>query len=469
MPSTFFGLEIALSGLTAQTAAQSVVSNNIANANTPGYTKQVAQMTSTLPYPDPSANAAMIAGQLGTGVAVTMIDSARDKMLNNQITNNTAQQSSNTALMNGLSELESFFNEPSTPSLVDSLNNFYSALSSLSSNPTDEGVRQNLVNSAQTLTGEFSSMNTNLNNMDTQINGNVASDVSSINSLATQINNINYQIYKAQNMGFTTNDLLDTRQDLMNSLSKLTNFQSTDMGNGYMKIEINGHTLVGQNYTVPLTTVNDPANNNAVMPVFSDDGSPLVTTGGEINGLMTLRDVNMTQYKGELDSIAQNLMTSVNSLQSSGYALNGAAPTGINFFNGTDSTNITVNPDIVSDPTQIAAAATASSSGDGSNALAMSDLQNTLSMSGGTQTIGEYYASLVSQVGSDSQSYQNNDQIFTSVANNLQNQWQSESGVSLDEEMTNLIQFQHAYEASSKVMVVQDQMLQTLINMINPS
>jgi flagellar hook-associated protein 1 FlgK len=75
----------------------------------------------------------------------------------------------------------------------------------------------------------------------------------------------------------------------------------------------------------------------------------------------------------------------------------------------------------------------------------------------------------VSQVGSDSQSYQNNDQIFTSVANNLQNQWQSESGVSLDEEMTNLIQFQHAYEASSKVMVVQDQMLQTLINMINPS
>jgi flagellar hook-associated protein 1 FlgK len=468
MPSTFFGLEIALRGLTAQTAAQNVVSNNIANANTPGYTKQVAQMTSTLPYPDPSANAAMIAGQLGTGVVVSTIDSARDKMLNNQITQNNSQQSSNSAVMTGLSQLESFFNEPSTPSIGDALNNFYSALSSLSSNPTDIGVRQNLINSAGTLTGEFSSMTTNFNNMDTQINGDVAADVSSVNNLANQINGVNYQIYKAQNMGFATNDLLDQRQDLMNSLSKLTNFQATDMGNGYMKIEINGHTLVGQNYTVPLTTVTDPANNNAVMPEFSDDGTPLVTTGGEINGLMTLRDGNMAQYKSSLDSIAQNLMTSVNAMQSAGYGLNGAAPTGINFFNGTDSTNITVNPAIAADPTLIAAASNASSPGDGSNALAMADAQNTLLMSGGTQTIGEYYASLVSQVGSDSQSAQNNDQIYTSVSSNLQNQWQSESGVSLDEEMTNLVQFQHAFEANSKVMVVQDQMLSTLINMINP-
>jgi flagellar hook-associated protein 1 FlgK len=370
--------------------------------------------------------------------------------------------------MTGLSQLESFFNEPSTPSIGDALNNFYSALSSLSSDPTDIGVRQNLINSAETLTGEFSSMTTNFNNMDTQLNGDVASDVSSVNNLANQINGINYQIYKAQNMGFATNDLLDQRQDLMNSLSKLTNFQATDMGNGYMKIEINGHTLVGQNYTVPLTTVTDPANNNAVMPEFSDDGTPLVTTGGEINGLMSLRDGNMAQYKSSLDSIAQNLMTSVNAMQSSGYGLNGAAPTGINFFNGTDSTDITINPAIAADPTLIAAASSAASPGDGSNALAMADAQNSLLMGGGTQTIGEYYASLVSQVGSDSQSAQNNDQIYTSVSGNLQNQWQSESGVSLDEEMTNLVKFQHAFEANSKVMVVQDQMLSTLINMINP-
>jgi flagellar hook-associated protein 1 FlgK len=467
MPSTFFGLEIALRGLTAQNAAQSVVSNNIANANTPGYTRQVAQMTSTLPYPDPSANAAMIAGQLGTGVVVSEIDSARDKMLNNQIIQNNSNQSSNSAIMTGMSQLESFFNEPSSPSIGDALNNFYSALSSVSSNPTDMGGRQNLVNSAETLTGEFSSMNTNFTNMDTQVNGDIKSDVASVNSLATQISNINYQIYKAQNMGFATNDLLDTRQNLMDSLSKLTNFQATDMGNGYMKIEINGHTLVGQNYTVPLTTTTDPTKNNAVMPVFSDDGSPLVTTGGEINGLITLRDVNMAQYKGSLDSIAQNLMTSMNSLQSAGYGLNGSVPTGINFFNGTDSTNITINPAIAADPTLIAAASSASSPGDGTNALAMSDAQNNLSMTGGTQTIGEFYASLVSRVGSDSQSAQNNNQIFTSVTNNLQAQWQSESGVSLDEEMTNLVKYQHAFEANSKVMVVQDQMLQTLINMIN--
>jgi flagellar hook-associated protein 1 FlgK len=469
MPSTFFGLEIALRGLTAQSAAQDVVSNNIANANTPGYTKQVAQMTTTLPYPDPSANAAMIAGQLGTGVVVSQIDSARDQMLNNQITQGNSQQSSNSAVMTGLSQVESFFNEPTSPSIGDALNNFYSALSSVSSDPGDIGVRQNLIDTTQALTDQFSTMNTNLDNMDTQINGNIKTDVNSINSLASQINGVNYQIYKAQNMGYTTNDLLDTRQNLMNSLSKLTNFQATDMGNGYMKIEINGHTLVGQNYTVPLTTVTDPANNNAVNPVFSDDGAPLVTTGGDINGLITLRDTNIAGYRSSLDSMAQSLMTSVNSLQSSGYGLNDAAPTGINFFNGTDSADITINPAITADPTLIAAAASPSSPGDGSNALAMADTQNSLLMAGGTQTIGENYASLVSQVGSDSQSAQNNDQIYTSVSTNLQQQWQSESGVSLDEEMTNLVQYQHAFEANSKVMVVQDQMLQTLINMINPS
>jgi flagellar hook-associated protein 1 len=379
----------------------------------------------------------------------------------------SSQLSENTTLMQGLSQAESLFNEPSTTtSIGDALNNFYNGLSDLAGNPDNIGVRDSVANQAQELTGTFNTMNTNLANMTTDLNGKVTVDVQSINNIASEINDVNNSIFKAQNMGYTTNDLLDKRQNLMNSLAKLTNFQSTDMGNGYMKIEINGHTLVGQDYYVKMSTVTDAANNNAVTPVFTDDGSKAVITGGDIGGIQQVRDTYLPEYKSSLYSMAQSLMTSVNTLQSSGYGLNGSSPTGINFFNGTDSSDIAVNPAITADVTQIAAAATPSSSGDGSNALAMSDQQNALLMDGGTTTIGEHYADLISKIGSDSLNSQNDNSVYTSLDTNLQQQWQSESGVSLDEEMTNLIKYQHAFEANSKVMVVQDQLLQTLIDMV---
>jgi len=466
MASTFFGVEIASRGLMAQSAAENVVSNNIVNANTPGYTRQVADMVTTEPFPYPAANRENVAGQLGTGVVVNMIDSARDTMLNSRINENNSQLASNTTVSQGLSQIESLFNEPSTPSIGDALNNFLGGLNDVANNPDNIGVRNNLVNLATTLTGSFQTMNNNLDNMTTDLNNRVTTDVQSINNISSEINNVNNEIFKAQNMGYTTNDLLDKRQNLMNDLSKLTNFQATDMKNGYMKIEINGHTQVGVNYTVQMKSVPDPANNNNTKAVFADDGSDAVISGGDLSGIASLRDTYIPEYRSSLDSMAQSLMTSMNSLQSAGYGINGAAPTGINFFNGTDSSDITVNPAIASDVTQIAAAAAANSPGDGTNALAMADLGNAAIMDGNTMTMGEHYATLVSKVGSDSLTAQNNDSIYTSLSGNLSSQLQSESGVSLDEEMTNLIKYQHAYEACSKVMVVQDQMLQTIIGMI---
>jgi flagellar hook-associated protein 1 FlgK len=179
-----------------------------------------------------------------------------------------------------------------------------------------------------------------------------------------------------------------------------------------------------------------------------------------------MRDTSIPGYRTTLDGIANTVITQVNQLQQTGYTSTGSAPTGIDFFTGTGIKDMAVNPAIQSDATQVATAKSANSPGDGTNALAMADLKDALTMAGGTATINQSYSNFITQIGSDTASAQNENSINTSVNSTLQSKWQSLSGVSLDEEMTNLIMYQHAYDASTKVMKVQDDMLQSLIDMM---
>jgi flagellar hook-associated protein 1 FlgK len=157
-------------------------------------------------------------------------------------------------------------------------------------------------------------------------------------------------------------------------------------------------------------------------------------------------------------------MTSVNALQSSGYALNAATASGINFFTGTGAGDIQVNAAIVADATLISAAQSASAPGDGANALAMAQLQSTKTMSAGTQTFGDFYDNFVAQVGLDSQNNTNTNNTQKTLVSSLTTQRDSISNVSLDEEMTNMIQYQDGYNAAARVITTMDSMLDTIIN-----
>jgi flagellar hook-associated protein 1 FlgK len=236
------------------------------------------------------------------------------------------------------------------------------------------------------------------------------------------------------------------------------------MSNGLYDITIGGHTLVQDNTFVPLTVTDDPANNNYAAITWSDDGTAAQITDGKIQGLVDMRDSFIPAYRQSLNDLAMGVMNSVNTLQSTGYALNAAAPSGVNFFTGTGAGDMQVNAAIVADSTRIAAAQNASAPGDGSNALAMAQLQAAKTMSLGTMTFGDFYDSFVARVGLDSQNSTNTNNTQKALVDSLTTQRNSVSSVNLDEEMTNMIKYQDGYQAAARVITTMDSMLDTVIN-----
>ena len=168
-------------------------------------------------------------------------------------------------------------------------------------------------------------------------------------------------------------------------------------------------------------------------------------------------------YKTSLDNLASSMITEVNNLHTGGFDLNSVA--GVNFFTGSLASDISVNPVIAGDVNLIAASGTGAP-GDNSNAIAIANLQNSLLMSGGTSTYDDFYNSLVSDVGIAVRSAQVNYDHQTAMVSSLDNYRESIAGVSLDEEMVNLVKFQHAYDAAAKLISAVDEMMDTVMNMV---
>jgi flagellar hook-associated protein 1 len=265
------------------------------------------------------------------------------------------------------------------------------------------------------------------------------------------------------------NDLKDSRDKLLGDLAKLTDFQGVQMHDGLYAVTINGHTLVQDETFVPLVVSNDPLNSGYAQITWSDDNSLAVMSEGEIAGLKITRDTEAAGYRQSLDQLAQGLINAINPVHAAGYALNTGTPSGEVFFTGTTIQDIDINPILIADPSQLAAASNPNAPGDGSNALALAQLQNALTMSGNTMTFGTYYQGLVAQVGLDSQHNQVSLNTQTQLLSNMDQQRESISGVSLDEETTNMMKFQDGYNAAIRVISVMDSMLDTLINKMGVS
>ncbi len=466
MASTFFGIEIGKRGVLAHKMAQDVTTHNIVNASTPGYTRQVAHLGATIPFAQPAANRQVLtAAQVGTGVEVDYIKSVRDNMLDMSIKQNSWMQNFNASMQERLNTIQAIFNEPNSPTLGDTMNEFFGAWNTLANQPDSLAIRRNLLNVSERLAGEFRFISERINDVERDIDASITSGVKQVNKLAEQIKNLNIEIFKATHIGDNPNDLIDKRDNMLNELAKFTDFQLQHMEDGTVKVSIYGHILVSKDYNTNLVAVRDPGNNN-FMDVRFDDGIDARITGGELGGLMSVRDTYIAGYRTELNAIAATIIDRVNTVHAAGYALNSATVSGMNFFTGTDITNIAVDPAFAANPSLIAAASNPNAPGDGTNALALSQIRYETNMAGNTITLGESYANMISGMGSDIYRLNADSMMYTSVAADLNARKASYSGVSLDEEMTNLIRFQHGYNASTKVIKVQDELIQSILGLV---
>jgi flagellar hook-associated protein 1 FlgK len=466
--STFFGLDMALRALQAHQTGIDVTSHNVANANTDGFSRQNVVLTTTDPFAMPAMNRPATAGQLGTGVIAKDIQRARDGFLDNQWRTEAGTLANATNRQDALEQVEVVLDEPQGVGLNALFNDYYRSWNELSNDPGADAmaVRTTVVQQSLSMTSAFNRIASQLVGIRTGLDSEVSADVAEVNDITDQILAINDSIVQVELTGQTANDFRDRRDVLLDNLSKLVTISSSENTNGSVNVLMGAQVLVsGAASKTDLVALANAGNSNYVDIKYGTAAGPAATVGTSgIAGRLTARDSQIPNYQAQLDTIASNLITATNALHGTGFDVNGAA--GVPFFTGTNAATMGVSAAIQANPGMIAASNTSGAAGNNEVALAIAKLQTDMSPPLAVTTVpsSAAYNSLVSGLGTDSRSAENQMDTQKSLVDLLQRRRESISGVSLDEEAVSLLRYQRAYEAAARVMTTYDQMLDKLIN-----
>lgn len=440
----------------------STVSQNLTNANTPGYSRQSANIAAVLP-------ADMIGNSyLGMGSVLQSVTQSRDRFVEAQMSGALGNQSYSSAQMNALQSITSF---DTGNGIGPALSTFYSKLSALAQDPGSASLREAAVASASTLTNTFNSTATELAGTRSALDSQITGKLSEINTDAAQVAQLNLQIRQAKANGGSPNDLLDARQKLADRLSTLTGAHNVANSEEDMNLVLpGGVSLVSAGQSAVLSTQPDPANRGHVaLYAKAPDGSgpSLISNqpGGELGGLFAARDGGLKTAEASVDQLAFDLGTSLNTVHSAGYALDGT--TGRPLFNMAATSlgaagTISVNQAITGNVSLLAASSSAATvPGDHTNLQAMIDTQS-VALSTGSNPI-DTFSGITAAYGTSAASAQAVNEGDSAILTNVTAMRASVSGVSIDEEMISLQQAQRSYEAITKVISTANTMLDALM------
>ncbi len=463
MMGLFNILNMSAGALDAQTTGTSVTGENLANVNNPAYARQRVLL-------GPSPPLQTLIGQEGTGVESVSISQIRNALVDTQIqaeagvssslnSQQTALQFAEAALSEQITNASTSGADSSPSGLASSLTSFFNALQSLTTSPSSTSLRQAVTASAKQLTDQFNLVSSQLTGLTNTINTSITDDVSVANQDIAQIANLNKQIVQTNGIGGNPNELLDQREQVLEDLATKVNFTAVTEANGSVDVTIGGVGMVaGVNQIDSLTAAYNLVGSFQIKA--QNTGAFLSLAGGSIEGNITARDGAIAQLQTGLDTLASQLVTSVNSVYSTGFDTNGN--TGQNFFTGTNAATIGVNSTVAGDPKQFQANG---ANGDNSVVLALAQLANNNIAGLNNQTFTGSYAATVANLGSSLSTVNNQITNAGAMTQMLTNQRASISGVNIDEEMTNLMQYQKAYQASAEVISIVNQMLQTVVSM----
>ncbi len=441
-----------------------VTGHNISNVNTPGYSRQRVIFQAKDPI-----NVGI--GMMGTGVSAAGIERIYDEALKDKINNASHELGKLESTRDALERVEIVFNESTGYGLNSSMDEFWNAWQDLANNPSGHTERTILLAKSENLATHFNRMYSDLNEIRTDLDATLSAAVDEINILATQIDELNDNIVYIEASEKNANDYRDERDQLMRELAEFVDFSSSESADGRMTITIpNGGTndLVSQSGVDSLVATDTDSNGYLDIEWSSAPGVAINAgiSGGKLNGILQVRDTEVPSYLLKLDTLAIEIRTRVNLEHVAGFDLDGDQNN--DFFVATGTLALgtfAVDPGIIANVNNIAAADT-NSQGDNDTAIDIANLRNGLYMSTNTATFDDYYNSLVSDVGIDVQVINQSFDYQDSMVSQLDDYRESISGVSLDEEMVNLIRYQHAYGAAAKLITTVDEMLDTLIAMV---
>jgi len=441
-----------IAALSAYQAAINTTSRNISNVDNPNYVRRRTDVGSLLsPISGLAFNEKDTINRLDSGFIQNQI------WYKNQF---LGKHESDELIY---SQIESLYNEPGESGIASIMDGFWNAWSDLANDPESNTAKSIVKDKGVLLTNTFHQVSTDFKNMQTQVGNEIVDTISTINNLLGQIKSINEKV--GANYSY---DLADSRDSAISQLSKLINIDVSENTDNVVSITTGGDVLVplvNGDFVNELTATSDPyAETFNVTVSFSEGGSIGAVTGGTLGSLLDIHNDSIPGYLDQLDTLAVGIADSVNDIHKLGYNLDDV--TGTNFFNPTvDSVgSFSVNDDIVADPTLIATSSNPSEAGNGEVAADLADLQFGYNLQ--KQKFSDFYSSMVSQVGSKVQEARFLHSSQDMVMKSLQNQRDSISGVSIDEEMTNLIKYEQAYQASSRMIAVADELIKSVLALI---
>jgi flagellar hook-associated protein 1 len=449
-------MEVARSALYTYRAALDVTSQNIANAQSEGYTRQV-------PNVEPSVSIKTPYGYLGSGVEITNVQRLRDTFLDQEIRNTNYNYGSANNQTEILDRVQSYLNEPIASGISTELDNFFEAWQNLSSNTEDSGVRQTVIEQGTTLSKEINYLANGFENVKSDILTEAQGKVKEINNLTNEIASLNKQIFLMSPS--SVNELEDRRDTRIDELSKLIDIRAVKDANGLYNISSGGSTLISGVDSFQLKIRNQ---NSKVDVVYADSGMTVNSLVGELGADINSYNNIIPDFQSKLDAFTQKLISQVNSVHKTGYGLasgtSTTAPTGNDFFSGTDAKNMKVNEAVQNDVTLLAASKDGKA-GNNEIALEIADLTDKPIFNNETTSLVQYYRSLVTDIGYSASDAQSSSSALETRLSNLEDLKSSTSGVSLDDEMVNLIKYQRAFDAASKIVTTVDQMYETILNL----
>lgn len=518
MRSTFHGLEVAKRGLYAQQTAIATAGHNITNANTPGYSRQRVNFSAAAAIDVPGLNRTYTPGQLGTGVTFSSIERMRERFLDDQFRYEAGSYGAWNVQKDVLEKLELIFGEPGETGMSSVIDAFWNAWQELSREPENLEARAVVKERSQALLDVFQHADRKLTELKDDLSTNLDLKLTQANTYIQQIAQLNGEIRRIENVGDQANDLMDQRDLLVDKLAELVQIDVKIGSDGLYEIALvnadgsAGQVLVDENGPQFFQTTTD--NTGTIDPLNT-------VTGGEIYGIIHSRDTLVAAYQEQLNAMFAGIIfgevtvnipagsvlpvdvedvdghtypaetavpdggikvvvNGINGLLQLGWTVrenaNGDAQQGVPLFDGFDENNFSIqdvqlNDQIAHDLGMIAASFRIDDEGNvlkgnGDLALAIAQLRDGEFQFGDEMsgTFDEYFRAVLGQLGVQTQeaTRQTNNQKV--ILNAVDQRRMSVSGVSLDEEMTNLIQFQHAYNAAARMMTTLDQMFETIIN-----
>ena len=450
-------LEIGRRALSAHQAALNITAHNMANINTEGYTRQKPVLIAT----SPGSNAF---GQFGTGVEIDRVQRLRNEFLDSQIRKENEGLGNWTYSAQVLSEIETLIAEPSDTGLSSLFSAFWNSWQDLTDDPKSGSARTVVRQSGKTLAAGLNHLDAQMREMRRSLDADLVAKVSEVNNIVSQVAGLNGQIATIEMGGDRANDYRDQRDHLVDQLHKLLNIEESEDRTGMYTLTLSGNILLaGQGASELDTRYISDGEEQILGVIWKDEGRVADISSGEIGGLQRARDVTIPEYQDRLDTLAAALVEHVNETHSEGYDLNGDA--GGAFFSGAGAGDIAVFSAILDDTDAIAASSDGSP-GDNGNALAIAQLRHQPVMEEGSLTFGDQYAAMVGILGVEAREATHMRDNQEQLIAGLESHRQALSGVSLDEELTYLIEYQHAYQAAARVISATDELMRSVLDLL---